>query len=142
PFLAYLHHASWPLIRAPGMKHHGLRSSCPIHFALEVVGDSWSLLIVRDLLFARGATYTELLRTRESISTNILANRLGRLEERGIVSRREDGRYELTPKGRDLVPILREMILWSAKHDPDGEHDKAPELKKRARAQQRGKKHG
>src|SRR5262249_55259031 len=104
---------------AAAMKHHGLRSGCPIHYALEVVGDSWSLLVVRDLLYSGGATYTELLKAREGISTNILANRLGRLTERGVIARGDDGRYELTDKGRDLVPIMREMIVWSAKHDPE-----------------------
>jgi DNA-binding HxlR family transcriptional regulator len=101
------------------MKHRGRRSDCPIHFALETFGDSWSLLIVRDLLLAGGATYTELLHAREGISTNILANRLARLEQSGIVARADGGRYELTPKGTDLFPILRAIIAWSAKHDPE-----------------------
>ena len=102
------------------MKHRGLRSGCPVHFALEAIGDSWSLLIVRDLFYTGIATYTELLRAGEGISTNILASRLARLEELGIIARAEGekGGYRLTPKGKDLFPILREMVVWSAKHDP------------------------
>jgi DNA-binding HxlR family transcriptional regulator len=100
------------------MKHRGRRSDCPIHFALEAFGDSWTLLIVRDLLLGGGATYTELLDARERIATNVLASRLARLEADGIVAKAGDGRYQLTAKGLDLFPILVEMAAWSARHDP------------------------
>jgi DNA-binding HxlR family transcriptional regulator len=101
------------------------RSDCPIHFALEVFGDAWTLLIVRDLMFKGKTTYTDFLRAGEGIATNILADRLLRLEQDGIlVKKRGAGggagsSYRLTRKGMDLLPILLEMIAWSAKHDPD-----------------------
>jgi DNA-binding HxlR family transcriptional regulator len=100
------------------MKHRGRRSDCPIHFALEAFGDSWTLLIVRDLLLGGSATYTDLLHGTERIATNVLASRLARLEADGIVAKTGDGRYQLTGKGLDLFPILAEMAAWSAKHDP------------------------
>ncbi|MFN0064350.1 MAG: winged helix-turn-helix transcriptional regulator [Myxococcaceae bacterium] len=97
------------------------RSDCPIHFALEAFGDSWTLLIVRDLMFKGRTTYTEFLRAEEGIATNILADRLVRLERDGIIERDEErasGGYRLTAKGIDLLPIMLEVISWSAKHDP------------------------
>lgn len=97
------------------------RSDCPIHFALEAFGDSWTLLIVRDLMFKGRTTYTEFLRAEEGIATNILADRLVRLERDGIIERdqqRASGGYRLTAKGIDLLPIMLEVISWSAKHDP------------------------
>jgi DNA-binding HxlR family transcriptional regulator len=96
------------------------RSDCPIHFALEAFGDSWTLLIVRDLMFKGRKTYTEFLRAEEGIATNILAERLVRLENDGIIERdeRPSGGYRLTAKGIDLLPILLEVIAWSAKYDP------------------------
>ena len=103
------------------MKRSRRRSDCPIHFALEVFGDSWTLLIVRDLMFKSRTTYTEFLRAEEGIATNILADRLARLERDGIIERddqRTSGGYRLTTKGVDLLPILLEIISWSARHDP------------------------
>lgn len=95
------------------------RSDCPIHFALEAIGDPWTLLIVRDLMFKRRATYTDFLRAEEGISTNILANRLAKLEADGLAVRDPaTGRYQLTEKGVALMPILLEMMVWSAAHDP------------------------
>ncbi len=97
------------------------RSDCPIHFALEAFGDSWTLLIVRDLMFKGRNTYTEFLRAEEGIATNILADRLVRLERDCIIERddqRTSGGYRLTAKGMDLLPIMLEVIAWSAKHDP------------------------
>lgn len=95
------------------------RSDCPIHFALEAVGDPWTLLIVRDLMFKRRATYTDFLRAEEGISTNILANRLAKLEADGLAVRDPaTGRYQLTEKGVALMPLLLDMMVWSAAHDP------------------------
>ena len=100
------------------------RSACPVVFALDVFGDRWTLLIVRDLIFKQRTTYGEFLNSGEAISTNILADRLKRLEEQGIVTKQADPdhgakyRYQLTQKGLDLVPVLLEMIRWGAKHDP------------------------
>lgn len=99
------------------------RSACPIHIALEAIGDSWSLLIVRDLMFKGGKTFNDFLAAEERIATNILANRLGRLEAQGIVQKGndpEDARrfiYRLTEKGIGLAPVLTEMVLWASAHE-------------------------
>ena len=99
------------------------RSGCPINTALEIFGDRWSLLIVRDLMLKGRRTYKEFLSAEEGISTNILAERLERLEAHGLVTRASDPgdgrrvRYRLTAKGIDLAPMLAEMILWSARHE-------------------------
>jgi len=101
------------------------RSLCPINFALEEFGDIWSLLIVRDILFFEKKTYGEFLSSREGISTNILASRLKQLVEKGILMKKIDKAdkrkdiYELTQKGLDLYPVMLQMILWSAKYDPN-----------------------
>ncbi len=97
---------------------------CPITFALEIFGDKWSLLIIRDIVFKRKRHYGEFLRSPEKIATNILANRLEKLERHGIVKKSRDpdnatkGIYELTEKGRDLLPVMLELIAWSAKYNP------------------------
>ena len=99
------------------------RSGCPINVALEIFGDRWSLLIVRDLMFTDRRTYKEFLDAGEGIATNILTDRLERLETHGIIAWERDpadGRkitYRLTAKGMDLAPVLVEMILWSARHE-------------------------
>ena len=101
------------------------RSLCPVNYALEEFGDIWSLLIVRDILFFDKKTYGEFLSSREKIATNILANRLGQLQERGILTKITDPSdkrrdiYQLTLKGLDLYPVMLQMILWSAKYDPN-----------------------
>jgi DNA-binding HxlR family transcriptional regulator len=99
------------------------RSDCPINFALEVFGDKWTLLIIRDLMFKGKSYYGEFLQMEEKIATNILADRLLLLENTGIVTRTIDDAhnskkiYKLTRKGIDLLPVLTEVILWSAKYD-------------------------
>jgi DNA-binding HxlR family transcriptional regulator len=103
------------------MRRRHRRSDCPVHFALEVFGDPWTLLIIRDLMFKDRRTYTEFLRAEEGIATNVLADRLTRLEQDGIIAKDgapQGGGYRLTPKGIDLLPIMMEIIGWSAKHDP------------------------
>jgi DNA-binding HxlR family transcriptional regulator len=105
------------------MRRRNRKSDCPVHFALEVFGDAWTLLIIRDLMFKGRASYMDFLRAEEGIATNVLADRLARLEEDGIIEKelRPDGgsasRYRLTPKGVDLLPIMLEIIGWSAKYD-------------------------
>lgn len=100
------------------------KSHCPVHFALDVFGDAWSLLVVRDLMFKQKSSYRELLDGGDGISTNILADRLARLEAEGIITRdvvrtaEARTRYRLTAKGLDLMPMLVEMIAWSARYDP------------------------
>jgi DNA-binding HxlR family transcriptional regulator len=105
------------------MRRRQRRSDCPVHFALEVFGDPWSLLIIRDLMFKGRTRYTDFLNAEEGIATNVLADRLARLEEDGIVEkegvvRGSSGSYRLAAKGVDLLPIMLEIIAWSAKHDP------------------------
>ncbi len=100
------------------------RSHCPMNFALESLGDRWSLLIVRDMAFSGKKTYGEFLNSEEGIATNILASRLDFLERIEVIKKSPHGEdrrkdiYTLTEKGLDLVPILFEFIKWSAKHDP------------------------
>ncbi|MBB38463.1 MULTISPECIES: helix-turn-helix domain-containing protein [Hyphomonas] len=99
------------------------RSHCPINFVLETFGDKWTLLIVRDLMFKGKSTFLEFAQSDEGISTNILSDRLKRLETHGIVSKETspDNRssliYSLTDRGKDLLPIMVEITAWSAKHD-------------------------
>jgi DNA-binding HxlR family transcriptional regulator len=99
------------------------KSDCPINFALEIFGDRWTFLIVRDLMFKGKHYYNEFLQMEEKIATNILADRLVLLEENGIVTRTIDEAhnskkiYKLSKKGIDLLPLLTEAILWSAKYD-------------------------
>ncbi len=100
------------------------RSNCPINFVLETFGDKWSLLIVRDLMFKEKSSYREFLESDEGIATNILADRLKRLEEHGIVHKETDPAnrsrviYSLTERGKDLMPVMLEITAWSARHDP------------------------
>ena len=101
------------------------RSACPISLALDVFGDRWTLLVVRDLALKGIRSYSELQASEEGISTNILADRLARLEDLDIVTKEtpaDDKRrfvYRLTKRGADLLPVLVEIIVWSARHDPD-----------------------
>ena len=101
------------------------RSDCPISFVLDIVGDKWSLLIVRDILLRGKASYGDFLKSAEHIATNILASRLALLENTGIVDKTPNGQdkrkvsYSLTAKGVDLLPLLVEMSVWSAKYDPE-----------------------
>lgn len=99
------------------------RSGCPISIALELLGDSWSLLIVRDLMFKGLNTFGDFLDGGERIASNILSDRLARLEAGGIVTKRADDAdrrrfvYRLTAKGIALAPVLLELVLWSAEHE-------------------------
>lgn len=96
-----------------------MRSGCPLNYGLEIFGDKWSLLIIRDMMFFGKRYYREFLTSDEGISTNILADRLTLLEREGIIAKRQDGNhkqkliYSLTEKGIDLVPIIGEIGLWS-----------------------------
>ena len=100
-----------------------LRSHCAVNYGVEIFGDRWSLLIIRDIVFAGKKTYGEFLKSEEGIATNVLATRLAFLEEQGILSRApspEDRRkdfYTLTEKGLDLIPIVLSIVVWSARHD-------------------------
>ena len=107
------------------MKHtQHRRSDCPINFALETFGDPWSLLIIRDIVYFGKRTYGEFLESEEGMATNILAGRLARLEQQGILAKKSSAsdkrkeEYVLTEKGLDLIPVLVEMANWSAEYDP------------------------
>lgn len=101
------------------------RSGCPISFSLEMFGDAWTLLVLRDLILSGKQRFGEMLASGEGIASNILADRLRRLERAGIVTRPDDpndGRqviYRVTDKGRTLVPVLLEIAAWGARHDPN-----------------------
>lgn len=102
------------------------RSDCPINIALEALGDAWSLLIVRDLMFKNRNTFKDFLEAEEHIASNILVDRLKRLELIGLIDKTPDPddarryRYRLTEAGIDLAPMMTELILWSARHFKTG----------------------
>jgi DNA-binding HxlR family transcriptional regulator len=101
------------------------RSACPIANALDLLGDRWTLLVIRDLLFVGKRRFGEFLSSPEGIPTNILSDRLRRLEESGVVEkvpyqlRPARYEYQLTAKGGDLFPVLRALIQWATRHLPD-----------------------
>lgn len=98
------------------------RSQCPISCSLDILGDKWSLLLIRDLMRLKQCTYSDFLKSGEKIATNILASRLLMLEENGLISKLDHPEskakvlYILTKKGIDLLPILIEMQLWVDKY--------------------------
>ncbi len=104
------------------MENH--RSNCPVNLMLEVFGDKWSLIIVRDIMFEGKRYFRELLNSEEKIASNILTDRLAMLEREGIISKADDpghkqkNIYSLTAKGIDLLPIIVEIGGWSIKHKP------------------------
>ncbi|MDB5179336.1 MAG: transcriptional regulator [Patescibacteria group bacterium] len=107
------------------MKRTDRRSDCAINFSLEMFGDPWSLLIVRDIVYFGKKTYGEFLASEERIGTSVLASRLAALEQKGILSKhpsqtdKRKDEYRLTEKGLDLVPVLLDLAEWGAAHDPE-----------------------
>ena len=102
-----------------------IRSGCPINLTLEVVGDRWSLILIRDIMFGNRRHFRELLaQSNEKIATNILADRLKRLVAHGILSKRDDPThkqkavYSLTEKGIELLPLLVQMGTWGRRYLP------------------------
>ena len=110
----------------PGKPKSKRRSGCPVSISLEMFGDRWSLLIIRDLMVRGFRTFKQFQESGEGIATNILADRLKRLEAAGIVTAQaeeKDGRrvnYRLTEKGIDLAPVLLELLIWGARHEQTG----------------------
>jgi DNA-binding HxlR family transcriptional regulator len=108
--------------RVPGKGNSRPRSACPVSISLEVFGDRWSLLIVRDMMIRGHRTFKDFLESGEGVATNVLTDRLHKLEAAGIVdlepvpgdARR--GYYRLTQKGIDLAPVLLELLIWGARH--------------------------
>jgi DNA-binding HxlR family transcriptional regulator len=100
-------------------------SGCPIDYALEIFGDRWSLLVLRDLLVRRKRHFREMMESGEGIASNILAARLRKLEDWGLIARAPDPAsrrqvvYAPTAKAKELIPVLVEIAIWSAKHDPN-----------------------
>jgi len=106
---------------------HDQRSGCPINLSLEVFGDKWSLLIIRDMMFGGRRHFRELLRSEERISSNILADRLRRLLDEGMITRADDPThrqkaiYSLTEKAIQLVPVFAHLGAWGRRHLPVSE---------------------
>ncbi|MGC2111175.1 MAG: helix-turn-helix domain-containing protein [Candidatus Korobacteraceae bacterium] len=102
------------------------RSGCPVSISLELLGDRWSLLIVRDMMVRGHRTFKEFQQSGEGIASNILSNRLRKLEASGFLTTKadeQDGRrlnYRLTEKGIDLAPVVLELLIWGARHESTG----------------------
>ena len=102
------------------------RSGCPVSISLERFGDRWSLLIIRDLMVRGYRTFKEFQGSGEGIATNILADRLRKLEAGGIISAETEAKdrrkvnYRLTDKGIELAPVMLELLIWAAHHEPTG----------------------
>jgi len=100
------------------------RSACPISGALDLFGDRWSLLVMRDVLFYEKKRFADFLASPEGVASNILADRLKRLEKYGLIERRrylerpQREEYHATARGADLLPVLRELIQWGQRHVP------------------------
>lgn len=98
------------------------RSDCPISCALDIWGDKWSLLIIRDIMFFKKRSYSDFLNSGEGIATNILASRLQTLEENGLIQKSGHPEnkvkvlYKLSQKGIDLMPVFIEVYLWAEKY--------------------------
>ena len=109
-----------------GKRRSKPRSGCPVSVALEVFGDRWSLLIVRDLMVRGYRTFKQFQNSGEGIATNVLADRLRRLEGAGIVTAEAEEtdlrrvNYRLTRKGIDLAPVMLELLIWGGRHQDTG----------------------
>jgi DNA-binding HxlR family transcriptional regulator len=115
------------MLKSPGKgSRPQRRSACPLNASVEMLGDRWSLLILRDMMLRGFRSFKEFMDCYEGIATNILADRLRKLVSYGIITAEadpSDGRksiYRLTRKGIDLAPVLTEMVLWAAAHEETG----------------------
>ncbi|MEQ8553274.1 MAG: helix-turn-helix domain-containing protein [Cyclobacteriaceae bacterium] len=115
------------------------RSSCPISSALDIMGDKWTLLIIRDMMFGGKSTFKDFSNAQEKIATGILASRLKRLVDLSLITKgtipenKKTVVYSLTEKGIDLLPIVVELILWSDKQLRDHVNQPMRELAKNIR---------
>ena len=106
------------------MQDDGHRSYCPINLSLEIFGDKWTLLVLRDMMFGGKRHFREFLQSDEGIASNILADRLALLVEHGILTRADDAThkqkavYSLTEKGIDLFPVIVQIGAWGSRHVP------------------------
>lgn len=127
-----------PILKCNQSKISGMRndhrSTCPISTALEAVGDRWTLLVIRDLMFAGKRHFRQLLQSEEGISSNVLADRLNTLVEQGLVRREDDPShaqkaiYSLTEKGLDLLPVVIALSAWAQKHHRETRRPEAVDL--------------
>jgi DNA-binding HxlR family transcriptional regulator len=112
-------------MQAPRMPVNQPRSYCPINLSLEIFGDAWTLLVLRDMMFAGKRHFRELLQSDERIASNILANRLARLVEHGLLTKAEDPThkqkaiYSLTEKAIALLPIVLQIGAWGSRWVPE-----------------------
>jgi DNA-binding HxlR family transcriptional regulator len=117
------------------MASHEPRSYCPINLSLEIFGDAWTLLVLRDMMFAGKRHFRELLQSDERISSNILADRLARLVEHGVLTKSDDPThkqkaiYTLTERGIELLPIVVQIGAWGSRWVPDAKKLDAPSRK-------------
>jgi DNA-binding HxlR family transcriptional regulator len=113
------------------------RSSCPIACTLDLIGDRWTLLVIRDMMFLGKQRFEEFLESPEGISTNILANRLKSLEDLGLVEKQPYSNhprrmnYRLTERGHSLRPVMKSMIAWGLKQIPETRVPEAELIKRR-----------
>ena len=104
------------------------RSACPISYSLELLGDRWTCLVLRDLVFRDRRYFQEFLESPEGIASNVLTERLNRLEAGGIIRKEQDPGdrrrhvYSMTEAGLDLIPLLVELTIWGATHDPESQY--------------------
>lgn len=111
------------------------RSYCPINLSLEIFGDSWTLLVLRDMMFGGKRHFRELLQSDEHISSNILADRLARLVEHGLLTKADDPThkqkaiYSLTEKAIALLPVIVQIGAWGSRWVPDAKKLDAPSRK-------------
>ena len=102
-----------------------VRSTCPISTGLEILGDRWTLLVIRDMMFAGKRHFREFLQSEEGVSSNVLADRLAMLVERGLVTRTDDPThaqkaiYSLTEPGLALLPVIASLSKWTQIHFPE-----------------------
>jgi DNA-binding HxlR family transcriptional regulator len=125
------------------MKQAEPRSYCPINLSLETFGDAWTLLVLRDMMFAGKRHFREMLQSEEGIASNVLASRLKMLVDRGMITKADDPThkqkaiYSLTEKGISLLPILAQIGIWGRHHLPESEMGH-PEVKAINRELERG----
>ena len=106
-------------------KHDCRQSGCGVAYGLDVFGDKWTLVVVRDMILLGKRYFNEFLVSPEKIASNILADRLKRLEDECIITKTQDSEnesrfiYELTPKGKELIPVILEVLCWGSKHAPN-----------------------
>ena len=106
-------------------KHDHRQSGCGVAYGLDIFGDKWTLVIIKDMMLSGKRQFNKFLASPEKMASNILADRLKRLEEEGVVTKSQDPEseakfiYALTPKGKELIPLILEIMLWGSKHAPD-----------------------